>query len=75
MNDINSAVRVNIAAMHDDELLRLDQVLALFPVSRTTWLRGCNEGRYPKGSHISARVRVWRVADIRALLAAQRDAH
>jgi len=30
-----------------DALLRLPEVLAIFPISRSTWYQGIKDGRYP----------------------------
>lgn len=49
--------------------LRLPQVLAVFPVSRSTWYAGCKAGVYPKPYKIGARCTAWRAEDIRALIA------
>jgi prophage regulatory protein len=51
-----------------DRLLRLPQVLKLFPVRRSTWYAGIGEGRYPKGEKISKRSVGWRLEDILALV-------
>lgn len=48
--------------------LRLPAVLAIFPVSKSTWWAGVKDGRYPAGHKLSARVTAWRVEDIRALI-------
>ncbi len=48
--------------------LRLPQVLALIPVGRSSWWRGCKTGRYPKPIKIGPRTTVWRAEDIRALI-------
>lgn len=48
--------------------LRLPQVLALIPVGRSSWWRGCKTGRYPKPVKIGPRTTVWRAEDIRALI-------
>lgn len=48
--------------------LRLPAVLALFPVSKSTWWAGVKDGRYPVGHKLSTRVTAWRVEDIRALI-------
>jgi hypothetical protein len=40
----------------------------LIPISRSGWLLGVREGRYPKGVLISSRVRVWHTDDIRQLI-------
>ena len=46
--------------------LRLPQVLALIPVSRSAWWAGCKSGRYPV--KLGPRTTAWRAADIAALL-------
>ena len=48
--------------------LRLPQVLALIPVSRSAWWAGCKSGRYPKPVKLGPRTTAWRAADIAALL-------
>ena len=32
----------------DCAFLRLPQVLEIFPISRSSWWKGCKEGRYPQ---------------------------
>ncbi len=54
--------------------LRLPQVLAVYPVSRSTWWAGVRNGRYPKPVRLSARCTAWRAEDIRALLESIRHA-
>ncbi len=48
--------------------LRLPQVLALIPVSRSAWWAGCKSGRYPKPVKLGPRTTAWRASDIAALL-------
>lgn len=48
-------------------LLRLKQVLQFVPVSRSTFLKGAAEGRFPKPVK-NGRCVFWRVEDIRALI-------
>ena len=48
--------------------LRLPQVLALIPVSRSAWWAGCKSGRYPKPFKLGPRTTAWRASDIAALL-------
>ncbi|MBP3974249.1 helix-turn-helix transcriptional regulator [Pseudoxanthomonas spadix] len=50
--------------------LRLPQVLALFPVSRSTWWAGVRSGRYPQPFKLGERTTAWRAEDIRELIAA-----
>ena len=52
----------------NNALLRLPQVLALIPVSRSAWWAGCKSGRYPKPVKHGPRTTAWRAADIAALL-------
>ena len=51
--------------------LRLPAVLALVPVSRSTWLAWTKSGKAPKPVKLSERTTAWKVADIRAFLDAQ----
>ena len=59
----------------DDALIRLPDVLAVFPIGPTSWFKGIAEGRYPKPLRLSARTVAWRVSDIRRLLASVGDEH
>jgi predicted DNA-binding transcriptional regulator AlpA len=52
----------------ENSLLRLPQVLALIPVSRSTWWAGCKSGRFPKPVKIGPRTSAWRGSDILAVL-------
>ena len=47
--------------------LRLPEVLALFPVSRSAWYRGIKEGRYPAPIKLGKRTAAWSVESIAAL--------
>lgn len=59
--------------------LRLPQIIGdpkaeppippIIPVCKTTWWDGCSSGRFPKPIKLSRKVTVWRVEDIRALIA------
>lgn len=49
-------------------LLRLPDVLAIFPVSRSTWYQGIKDGRYPLPVKIGVRASAWRVSDIEQLV-------
>jgi predicted DNA-binding transcriptional regulator AlpA len=48
--------------------LRLPQVLAVFPVGKSSWWKGVKEGRYPKPVKIAPRTSAWRAEDIIALV-------
>ena len=48
--------------------LRLPQVLAVFPVSKSAWWEGCRTGRYPKPVKLGPRTTDWKAEDIAALI-------
>ncbi|MBK9655064.1 MAG: AlpA family phage regulatory protein [Rhodanobacteraceae bacterium] len=56
------------ALLSGDGLLRLPEVLAVFPVSASTWWEGVRAGRYPASVKLGLRCTCWRAADVRALI-------
>lgn len=50
-------------------LIRLPQVLALFPVGRSTWWAGVRDGKYPAPIKLGPRTTAWLRADIEMLIA------
>ena len=48
--------------------LRLPQVLALIPISKSAWWEGCKTGRFPKPVKLGPRTTAWRAEDITALV-------
>lgn len=54
--------------------LRLNQIIgnkdnpAIIPISRSNFLAGVREGRFPKPIKLGKRTTCWRVADIRLLI-------
>lgn len=51
-----------------DALLRLPEVLAIFPISRSTWYQGIKDGRYSLPVKIVTRASAWRVSEIEKLI-------
>lgn len=51
-----------------DGFLRLPQVLALYPVSKSCWWNGIAAGRFPAGVKLSPHTTAWRASDIKALI-------
>ena len=49
--------------------LRLDAVLKIYPVSRTTWYDGIKQGIYPSPVQLGRRSVGWPIESIRALIA------
>lgn len=64
MNDETTAP----ATLPETGYVRLPQILAVFPVGKTTWWDGVKKGKYPKGHKLSSRITAWRAEDIRALI-------
>lgn len=52
-----------------EALLRVPQILARLPISRSAWWLGVKQGKYPPGIKVSPRVTAWRASDIDALIA------
>lgn len=52
--------------------LRLPQILALIPISRSAWWEGVRQGRFPKSIKLGTKTTVWRAEDIRRLIDAVR---
>lgn len=44
--------------------IRLNEVLKLIPVSRSTWWNGCKTGQFPKPFKLAPRITAWKVSDI-----------
>ena len=52
--------------------VRLAQIVGkngIIPVSRSSWWNGVKSGKYPKPVKLGEKTTVWRVEDIRALIA------
>lgn len=48
--------------------VRLPAILALYPVSRSTWWAGVKSGRFPPPVKLGPRVTAWSADDIRGLI-------
>ena len=57
------------AAIPQTGFLRLPQILALIPVSESTWWVGVRKGRFPKAIKLGPKMTAWRAEDISALIA------
>jgi prophage regulatory protein len=62
-----------------DKLIRLEKIIGnpktgeegILPISRTTWYRGVNEGKFPKPVHLSPGCTAWRESEVMDLLKPQ----
>jgi len=72
VNNHKGGLQMN--TLPEDGFLRLRQIIgnkdapAIIPVSRSTWLAGVREGRFPKSVKLGKRTTAWRIRDIRALI-------
>lgn len=48
--------------------VRLPQILAVYPISRSGWWAGVKAGKFPSSVKLGPRTTAWRAADIRRLL-------
>ncbi|MCB0060456.1 MAG: AlpA family phage regulatory protein, partial [Caldilineaceae bacterium] len=55
-------------------LIRLHNVLRLYPVSKSKWWAGVRSGDYPKPIEIGPRARAWRLGDVLDLSRKEGDA-
>lgn len=58
------------APLPPEGYVTLHQVLSVIPISRSSWFAGIKSGKYPNGVRLGKRTTVYRVDDIRALIAA-----
>ena len=57
----------DLSNLPDSAIIRLPDVLRLYPVSKSHWWQGIKDHRYPKPIKLGARARGWRLGDILAL--------
>lgn len=48
--------------------VRLPQILALIPISKSSWWAGIKSGKYPKQIKLGEKTSVWRAEDIWSLI-------
>ncbi len=58
----------NLDVLPEVGFVRLPQILRVFPIGKSTWWAGVRIGKFPAPIRLGARLSVWRVQDIRALL-------
>jgi prophage regulatory protein len=60
---------MHIKTIPEIGFLRLPQILAVIPVSRSTWWAGVKTGRYPQPTRaLGKRITAWHAEDIRLLI-------
>lgn len=58
----------NQASLPAEGYVRLPQVLAVIPVSKSAWWAGVRSRRFPKPCRLGPRTAAWHVDDIRQLI-------
>jgi len=53
---------------HSQRLIRLDEVLELLPISKSTWWDGIRTGKYPTPVKLGDRITCWRLEDVLELV-------
>jgi len=51
-----------------DRFLRLEEVLKIIPVSKTTWWSGVKSRKFPQSIKLTARTTVWSELEIHAFI-------
>lgn len=65
----NKLTRVKMQnLLPENRLLRLPEILRIFPIGRSTWWQGVKDGRFPKPIKLGPRTTAWKAEDIRALI-------
>jgi prophage regulatory protein len=57
-----------IQGIPETGFVRLNQVLTVIPVGKSSWWAGVKSGKYPKSIKLSIRCTVWRAEDIHDLI-------
>lgn len=64
----NTATNSNdLSNLPESAIIRLPDVLRLYPISKSAWWQGVKEKRLPAPIHLGVRARGWRLGDILAL--------
>lgn len=56
------------APLPTEGFVRLPSILAVLHISKSSFLNGVKDGRYPAGKLLSPKTRVWHVDEVRAMI-------
>lgn len=59
---------INQNLIPESGFLRIQTILQIFPIGKSTWWAGCRTGRFPKPIKIGKRTTVWKAEDIKSLV-------
>ena len=68
MNNSSLETQSNHRLSPEYGFLRLEQILKLIPVDKTTWWNGVKSGRFPKPVKLGTRITAWKTEDIKNLI-------
>jgi prophage regulatory protein len=68
MNHLAPKPNQNHTLLNEASFLRLEQILRIIPVGRTTWWNGVKSGRFPKPIKLGSRITAWKAEDIKDLI-------
>jgi predicted DNA-binding transcriptional regulator AlpA len=58
----------DVQQLPGEGFVRLPQILAVIPISRSTWWNWVRDGTAPPGIKLGPRTTAWKVSDIRDLI-------
>lgn len=58
-----------VSKLPDEGYVRLAQILNVIPMGKSTWWNRVKDGVYPKPTKFGAKLSMWKVEDIRKILA------
>ncbi len=64
-----SHLRAQAPHLPTEGFVKVPQIIQVFPVSRSGWWQGVKDGKYPAPIKLGPKTTVWRVQDIRKLIA------
>lgn len=64
----------DLSKLPDNAIIRLPDVLRLYPVSKSTWWQGVKDKKFPAPISLGLRARGWRLGSILALIKAKTEA-
>lgn len=64
-NTLNKST--DLTNLPDNAIVRLPDVLRLYPISKSSWWAGIASGVYPKPVKLGLRARGWRLGEVLAL--------
>ena len=64
----------DLSNLPDDAIIRLPDVLRLYPISKSAWWQGVKDKRFPAAIPLGVRARGWRLGDVLALTKDNKEA-